>query len=108
MAPTVSWTSLIFLPLLMLLAGAVLLVIGLRGRRVGDHPVCRRCGFDLFGNPAAARCPECGADLGVSGAVRTGHLRRRRGALHDPDEGDDVLRRRSRPPCATRSRWPAP
>jgi hypothetical protein len=81
MAPTVNWTSLLLAPLLMLLGGAVLLAIGLRGRRVGDHPVCGRCGFDLFGNPGAARCPECGSDLGLAGAVRTGHRRRRRGPL---------------------------
>jgi hypothetical protein len=35
-----------------------------RGRRVGDHPSCRKCGHDLFGLPeTSACCPECGADL---------------------------------------------
>jgi len=32
--------------------GLALLLFGLRGRRVGDHPHCWRCGFDLFGKPA--------------------------------------------------------
>ena len=39
-------------------------VVALRGRRVGDHPYCRRCGFDLFGKPPGSTvCSECGADL---------------------------------------------
>src|ERR1043165_5496698 len=46
------------------LTGVVLLWLGLRGRRTGDHPFCRRCGFDLFGKPDDAdNCSECGAAL---------------------------------------------
>jgi hypothetical protein len=46
------------------LLGLGLLVRGWRGRRVGDHPYCRRCGFDLFGTyPDSTNCSECGADL---------------------------------------------
>ncbi|MCC6908354.1 MAG: hypothetical protein IT430_10470 [Phycisphaerales bacterium] len=59
-------------------AGLAALLLGLRGRRVDDHPHCRRCRFDLFGlGAAAARCPECGADLAGPRAVVRG-LRRRR------------------------------
>lgn len=54
-------------PLLLILAfaatisGAILLWLGLRGRRVGNHLHCGNCEFDLFGLPAdASRCPECG------------------------------------------------
>ena len=44
--------------------GAGLLVWGWRGRRVGSHPHCRKCGFDLFGSgDDAASCPECGQVL---------------------------------------------
>ena len=58
--------------------GAMLLVLGLRGRRVDDHPVCRGCGFDLVGvYPVAARCPECGRSLDRRRAVRVGARRRR-------------------------------
>lgn len=47
------------------LAGACALVAisARRGRRVDDHPTCRRCRFDLTGLPALTRCPECGAPL---------------------------------------------
>jgi len=37
---------------------------GWRGRRIDNHPWCRKCRFDLHGLwPGAARCPECGIDL---------------------------------------------
>ena len=51
-----------------------LLIVGIRGRRIDDHPLCRRCGFDLTGRPAdSVRCGECGASLQVPRAVRVGH-----------------------------------
>ena len=54
--------------------GAVtLLMIGLRGRRLDDHPICRRCGFDLYGRgPRDLACWECGADLTRRGAIQLG------------------------------------
>ena len=78
-----SWTPDSFLiPALVAVASAVLLVFGLRGRRVNDHPICRRCGFDLVGSPAGSvRCSECGADLWRSRAIRTGARRRRGGMI---------------------------
>src|SRR5690606_32468555 len=36
------------------LAGATALLLGLRGRRIDTHPICRRCGFDLIGQAPAA------------------------------------------------------
>jgi hypothetical protein len=67
--------------------GLCLFALGWRGRRVGAHPVCRRCDFDLSGRHAtggeggpgdasAPVCPECGADLGPAHAVATGARRR--------------------------------
>lgn len=58
----------------LLVTGIGLLAVGRRGRRVDDHPVCRRCRFDLFGAPAGSiRCPECGADVSARRAVRIGN-----------------------------------
>ncbi len=61
--------------LVALLAGVMLAAIGLRGRRVGADPHCRRCGYNLTGvelESAAARCAECGVAVATPGAVRTG------------------------------------
>ena len=64
------------------LVGAVMLALGLRGRRVGDHPMCRRCGFDLFGRPADSHgCPECGADVTRDRSIVLGVRQRRRWAV---------------------------
>lgn len=75
------------------LGGGAALLVGLRGRRVDDHPICRRCGFDLIGQALRAsekgagegdvtttdspRCSECGADLTRRRAIRLGERRRR-------------------------------
>ena len=62
---------------LAVLAGA-LVTFGRRGKRINDHPLCRRCGFDLIGHdPRPPKCPECGAGLTNVRAVRTGARRRR-------------------------------
>ncbi|QYK47648.1 MAG: hypothetical protein KF838_12750 [Phycisphaeraceae bacterium] len=85
----------VWLPLV--IGGILLIRAGLRGRRVNDHPICRRCRFDLVGLGAASvadtpdtalesgatkyqptshpdRCPECGTEL-------TGNTRRARRAV---------------------------
>ncbi len=78
--------------LLLIALGVVLVALGLRGRRVSDHPHCRRCGFDLVGAETRAQsavcpsplCPECGAmlDARVPGArprpIKRGRRQRRR------------------------------
>jgi hypothetical protein len=65
-----------------LLLGLVLVVMAWRGRRVDDHPLCRKCGYDHFGLPAeSAVCPECGADRHAATATRIGHRRVRRRLL---------------------------
>jgi hypothetical protein len=76
-----SGAALILL-LALLIAGFLLLRRGIRGRRVGDHPFCRRCGFDLFGKPASSTlCSECGADLVPRNATVVGVLHRRPRAM---------------------------
>ncbi|MCY2953127.1 MAG: hypothetical protein NTU53_14280 [Planctomycetota bacterium] len=73
---------LIELLVVMLIGGVVMLVLGMRGRRIDDHPICRGCGFDLFGLPAGSVvCSECGADVKRKGAVRVGHRQRRWGLV---------------------------
>ncbi|MFI5377943.1 MAG: hypothetical protein ACHRHE_01440 [Tepidisphaerales bacterium] len=63
-------------------AGLILLVYGLRGRRVDDHPLCRKCGYDLTGKPATSTvCSECGADVTRAKAIRVGHRAKRRAAI---------------------------
>lgn len=72
----------ILIPLVLLLGGIVLYLYGRRGRRVDDHPICRRCGFDLFGLPETSKvCSECGTDLQSPAAVRIGRRERRRGLV---------------------------
>ena len=71
-----TWLWLI--PASAFIAAVAMLWLGLRGRRVNDHPICRRCGFDLFNRPeTSARCPECGADLDKPRAIRIGRRERR-------------------------------
>jgi len=49
-----------------------------RGRRIDDHPLCHRCGFDLFNLPdSVTNCPECGNLFRQPRATRIGHRPRR-------------------------------
>jgi hypothetical protein len=60
-----------------LVCSLILLFIARRGRRIDDHPVCRKCRFDLFGLPPDhPNCPECGRSLTRRRAKRTGNRRR--------------------------------
>lgn len=53
--------------------GVYCLLCGRRGRVIHDHPLCAQCGYDLIGQPSDSnRCPECGASLTTSYAVRVG------------------------------------
>ena len=62
--------------------GLGLLLAGVYGKRIDDHPWCRTCKFDLFGSPADAQtCSECGADLTQTNAVRVGQRRKRKGVI---------------------------
>lgn len=60
--------------------GVLMLVLGVRGRRIDQHPVCRKCGYDLSGTAAvSSTCPECGRDLSTrTRAVRVGNRKKRR------------------------------
>jgi len=59
--------------------GIILVYLAWRGRRIDDHPLCRKCGFDLTGrSPQAERCSECGALLSRRRAIRIGHRRKHR------------------------------
>jgi len=68
---------------ILLILGTALIARGLRGYAIDDHPLCRKCGFDLTGLPKDAfKCSECGADLLIHNAVRIGHRRRRSASLY--------------------------
>src|SRR5687768_4721251 len=70
---------LLIAPAALAAASLALLAYALRGRRVDDHPICRRCGFDLYGKPEGASvCSECGADLSRPRAIRVGRREKRR------------------------------
>jgi hypothetical protein len=67
---------------LALVVGTVLIFVGRRGRRMDDHPICRRCKYDLSGLPKSSeRCPECGAGLKLRSAVIIGTRQRRVGMM---------------------------
>jgi hypothetical protein len=77
-----------FVPLIalaMVIAGIVLVTLGLRGRPVFSMPRCSRCSYDLralnFMTADIGKCPECGADLSAPGAVNFAHLQRRPGTV---------------------------
>ena len=60
----------------------VLLVAGWRGKKIDDHPWCRKCRFDLVGCPETTEsCPECGADLTSKRSFRIGQRRKRKAVL---------------------------
>ena len=72
----------LLIALLAMFAGIALIRRGRRGRAIDDHPVCRRCGFDLVGLPEDShRCSECGADLRVRRAIVRGRHVPRTGSL---------------------------
>lgn len=68
--------------LAMLFAVAIIMLLaGLRGRKLDEHPVCRGCGFYLVGMyPGGERCPECGKALDER-SVRIGRRERRRALM---------------------------
>jgi len=78
MSPSLSSVVLIVLAFL-LLFGIALFVWGVRGRRVGSEPHCRKCGYNLTGL-LSEHCPECGADITDANVV-IGRRQRRRPPL---------------------------
>jgi len=73
---------LLAMPIGILIAGVLLFAVGWRGRIVDDHPICRRCGFDLNGRPSASQvCSECGTDLNDLLSIRIGNREKRGGML---------------------------
>jgi hypothetical protein len=75
----IGWLWILGLALLALL-GLFLLWRGLRPRREGTTPYCRKCGYNLTGtdrNADDARCSECGSPVTADGAVVFGERVRR-------------------------------
>ncbi len=63
----------------LVLPGLALLVLGIRGRRVGTEPRCRKCAYDLTGLDHLT-CPECGMDHSDV-QPRVGTRKRGKGAI---------------------------
>src|SRR5215207_8227474 len=86
----IRYTLLSMLPALILLL-IVLAIVGAgisfirrarHGRPIDDHPICRRCGFDLIGLPQDVhRCSECGRDLREPRAIIQGRRVRQPGLM---------------------------
>lgn len=74
--------TLLELSSLALPVGVLLAWWGRCGNRIDEHPVCRKCRFDLVGRPPESqRCPECGADLRGRKAIAVGNRKLRPFAL---------------------------
>ena len=75
--PYAFWIALTYVGVALTFVAGLLAARAVRGTPAGWQPTCRRCGHDLRGvEPGKAGCPECGADLMLRGAVRTGrHVR---------------------------------
>lgn len=88
------------LAFILLLLGIVVFSAGVVGRRTGDEPRCKACGYDLSGlvRPGQAptgrdapgiMCPECGVDLkltttapgDIGSPIRIGRRKRGRSAI---------------------------
>ncbi len=65
------------LTLTLLLLGLTLLAVGLRGRRIGDEPRCRKCKYNLTGVESKT-CPECGRTWTPDSAARGLRIKRKR------------------------------
>ncbi len=64
-------------------AGAILVLLGVRGRMVLDVPRCARCRHQIAGAEfhRSGLCPECGGDLTGTDAISYFVSRRRRGMI---------------------------
>jgi hypothetical protein len=63
------------------LLGAAWIWIGLRGRRMGETPFCRQCGYELTGI-GSSQCPECGSILSARRAVVRGRRQPMRDSIY--------------------------
>ena len=68
--------------LLIFLGGLRAFILGFRGRKIDNHPLCAMCRFDLTGLPDDQQaCPECGTRLSPKTIVQGNRQRQKKRML---------------------------
>ncbi|QQE10678.1 hypothetical protein JD969_14370 [Planctomycetota bacterium] len=74
----IDFQSLIIILAVFFLIFLYLALRSFRGVPIDEHPLCRKCKYDLIGNPPPyTTCPECGHYISDSSQIVTGNRKRK-------------------------------